>query len=137
MTRARHVFAIAVLFCLATSGLRAEEPSLPDAARRAGLSDANVDRMRRGEIVVENLSASSDKDLALAIAMELGATLSGVRDFVDSDRLAKVDTVTLARGPIDPENPSLSAMSYRKMSARSWSPTQRGPSRSPSPKRAK
>ncbi len=92
------VFAMAVFFCLGTSGLRAEEPNLPDAARRAGLSDANVDRMRRGEIVVENLAASSDKDLALAIAMELGATLSGVRDFVDSDKLSKVDTVTLARG---------------------------------------
>lgn len=114
MARARRVFAIAVLLCLATSDIRAEEPGLPDAARRAGLSDANVDRMRRGEIVVENLAASSDKDLALAIAMELGATLSGVRDFVDSDRLAKVDTVTLARGPIDPENPSLSAMELPK-----------------------
>ncbi|MGY8736505.1 MAG: hypothetical protein ACKVIW_03180, partial [bacterium] len=85
-----------------------------NAAQRAGLSDTNVDRMKQGEIVVENLAASSDKDLALAIAMELGATLSEVRNFVDSDRLSKVDTVTIARGTIDPEKPSLAAMQLPK-----------------------
>jgi hypothetical protein len=114
MKQTTSVFAMVVFFCLCSSGLRAEEPNLQAAARRAGLSEADVDRMRRGEIVVENLTASSDQDLALAIAMELGATLSGVRDFVDSDRLSKVDTVTLARGPIDPEKPSLSAMQLPK-----------------------
>ncbi len=114
MARARCVFAMTLLFCLASSGLRAEGASLQEAARRVGLSEASIDRMRRGEIVVENLSASSDEDLALAIAMDLGAALSSVRDFVDSDRIAEVDTVTLARGPIDPQKPSLSAMQLPK-----------------------
>lgn len=114
MKQTTSLFAMTVICCLAASGLRAEEPDLSNAAQRAGLSEANVDRMKRGEIVVENLAASSDKDLALGIAMELGATLSEVRNFVDSDRLSKVDTVTIARGTIDPEKPSLAAMQLPK-----------------------
>jgi hypothetical protein len=114
MKRFTTVFLAALLLTLSASAPRADGPTLQDAARRLGLSEANIKRMGQGEIVVENLTASSDQDLALAIAMELGSTLSGVEHFVDSDRLAQVDTVTIARGPIDPQSPSLAAMQLPK-----------------------
>ena len=63
--------AVALLLTLSAAAPRADGPTLEDAARRLGLSEANIGRMQQGEIVVENLAASSDKDLALALALEL------------------------------------------------------------------
>ena len=110
MNQITTLCAVALLLTFSAAAPRADGPTLEDAARRLGLSEANIGRMQQGEIVVENLAASSDKDLALALALELDADLSRVQKFVDSDRLAQVDTVTIARGSIDPQTPSLEAM---------------------------
>ena len=120
-------------------GFEPRNPTCSDAAQaRRDCRTTNVDRMRQGEIVVENLAASSDQDLALAIAMELGATLSVVRGLRGFGSALQGRHGDLGAGHRStPRSLRSRRCSCRKMSALSWSPTRRGPSRCLGPKQAK
>jgi hypothetical protein len=103
---------LAVAFCLflLTGDALAQLESAIEAARELGLSESAIERVREGEVVAEELESSSDKDLSLAIVMRLDAPVGRVSEFVNADRLAEFQTVTLGSGAIDPENFSLAEM---------------------------
>lgn len=100
---------ILIPFTLSSSA-HAEQSSAADIAGRLGLSSAAIERVKKGEVVAEGLDASSDKDLSLAVVMLLDAPPGVVFDFVDADRMAEYQTVTISEGEIDPANPSLAAL---------------------------
>ncbi len=102
------LFALFSLFL--TSNAVSEPISAAEVAERLGLSAAAVERVRNGEVVAEELEASSDKDLSLAIAMRLDAPIGAVFEFIDADRLAEFQSATISSGAIDPANPSLAEM---------------------------
>lgn len=81
-----------------------------DVARRIGMSDAAIERVKNGEVVVEDLEASSDKDLSLVLVVRLEAPLEEIFEFLLSDRLHAISTVTLSEGEIDPATFSMSGM---------------------------
>lgn len=95
---------------LAPLAAPADQATALDVAKRLGLSDASIERVRKGEVVVEELEPSSDKDLSLALVAGVDAPLSKVRSFVAADRMAELSTVTLSHGPIDTQTFSLAAM---------------------------
>ena len=102
---------------LALAWLVAAAPSQGEAlmdahevAERLGLSKKQVERVKKGEVVVAELDAASDKDLSLAIVALVDADLDRVFEVVDGGRLAELSEVTISRGPIDPAKPSLAAM---------------------------
>jgi hypothetical protein len=74
------------------------------------MSDDAVERVKGGEVVVEDLAASSDKDLSLAIVARVDAPLAKVYEFVQTDRLLELSTVTLSSGAIDTSTFSLAGM---------------------------
>lgn len=101
---------ITVVSLFAGSNAFAELDSAISVAERMGLSPAAIEQVKRGEIVSEELEASSDKDLSLAIVMRLDATPGEVFDFVNADHLVELQTVRLSGGAIDPANPSLAEL---------------------------
>jgi transcriptional regulator with XRE-family HTH domain len=88
----------------------AQMASPEEAAKRLGMSQNAIERVKQGEVVAEDLEASSDKDISLAVIARVDADLKTVYEFVAGDRLAQISTVTLSEGSIDPANPSLAAM---------------------------
>ncbi|MEZ4293233.1 MAG: hypothetical protein R3E53_22910 [Myxococcota bacterium] len=89
---------------------RSDQATALDVAKRLGLSEASIEKVRRGEVVVEELEPSSDKDLSLALVAAVDAPLEQVREFVQADRMAELSTVTLSHGEIDTKTFSLAAM---------------------------
>jgi len=111
--RLGHLWAIVPLgsVLLGAGGpATAELISAAEAAKRIGLSDSAVEQVKKGEIVVEDLEASSDKDLSLAIVATIDAPLARVYEYVDAEKIAELSTVTLSRGQIDTSTFSLAAM---------------------------
>jgi hypothetical protein len=108
--RKRPCVLFVVLFASTTAFAQTHVPSIEEMARRIGFSEQAVARARDGEVVSERLESTSDKDLALAVGARIDAPLQKVYDFVQADRLAEFQTVTLADGPIDPGSPSLADM---------------------------
>ncbi len=94
----------------AATTARAQAATPEELAKRLGLSDGDVARVKGGEIVAVELEASSDKDLSLALVARIDAGLQKANEFVDTDRMIELSTVTLSHGEIDPANPSLAAM---------------------------
>lgn len=85
-------------------------PSIEEMASRVGFSDEAIARAAQGEVIAEALTATSDKDLALAVVAKIGASPNAVHDFIDADKVTKFQTVTVSEGRIDPSNPSLAEM---------------------------
>lgn len=81
-----------------------------EIAKRIGLSDAAIEQVKKGEVVVEELESSSDKDLSVAIVAIVEAPLARVNTFIDSGKLAEISKVTLAQGDIDTSTFSLAEM---------------------------
>ena len=99
-----------VVLASATAFAQAQAPSIEEMVRRIGFSERAVERARNGEVIAESLKATSDKDLTLAVGAKIEAAPQKVYDFVQADKLAKFQTLTIADGRIDPSNPSLAGM---------------------------
>jgi hypothetical protein len=104
----------AFLFAGAVAFAQTPAPSLEEVAQRVGFSEEAVARAANGEVVSESLTATSDKDLALAVCAKIDAPLQAVYDFVDADKLSRFQTVTISGGEIDPANPSLAGMKLQQ-----------------------
>jgi hypothetical protein len=88
----------------------AESPSPAEVAERLGLSPDSIERVKKGEVVIQEIEASSDKDLTMALVAAFAAPLSKVEEFVSTEQMAKLSTVTISRGEIDTTTFSLAAM---------------------------
>jgi hypothetical protein len=99
-----------VLFAATTAFAQTHVPSIEEMAGRIGFSEQAAERARDGEVVSERLESTSDKDLALAVGARIQAPPQQVYEFVQAERLAEFQTVTLADGRIDPAHPSLADM---------------------------
>lgn len=99
-----------VVSLLVSAAAFAEMRDPLDVAKQLGMSDAAIERVKKGEVVVEKLEASSDKDLSLALIARLEAPLEEVYEFLLSDRLRAISTVTLSEGDIDTATFSMSEM---------------------------
>ena len=102
-------FLICALFIFPVSSV-AEMRSPLDVARQLGMSDAEIENVRKGNVGVEELEASSDKDLSIALIARLDAPVAKVDAFLKSDRLVEISTVTKSTGQIDPSNFSIDAL---------------------------
>jgi hypothetical protein len=96
-----------VAVALVVGPAQAEESAARRLARQIGLSEAAIERVAAGEVVVEELEPSSDKELGLALVAVVDATIQEVSDAVDADAFVGVSEITLARGEIDTESFSL------------------------------
>lgn len=101
---------ILLMGSLVSSPVGAEPGTARDLAEKIGLSDAAIERVAEGQVVVEELKASSDKDLSIALVALVDATVEEVAKAIDSDAFVRVSTVTLSRGLISPDDFSLAAM---------------------------
>ncbi|MCR9094452.1 MAG: hypothetical protein NXI30_09555 [bacterium] len=106
-TFARSLFIACLLSPAVVGSSQAEPRSAGQLAQEIGLSTAAIERVIAGEIVAEELAASSEKDLALALVARLDAPVGAVTEFLDAKRMAEVQTFTLSSGTIDPARPSL------------------------------
>lgn len=104
----RIIWILIVLFVAVAASADVVEPI--EVARQLGMSDEAMERVKNGEIVVEELEASSDKDLALALIARVDAPLEEIYKFLLSNRLLDVSTVTLSSGKIDTSTFSMSAL---------------------------
>ena len=107
MTR-RIILILITLFMALPAFAEMREPM--DVARQLGMSDKAIGRVKNGEVVVEDLEASSDKDLSIALVARLDAPLEEIYEFLRSDRLVEISTVTLAVGEIDTSTFSMAGM---------------------------
>jgi hypothetical protein len=105
-----HRTTLILVSLLASTTAFAQMRDPMDVARRIGMSDAAIERVKNGEVVVEDLEASSDKDLSLVLVVRLEAPLEEIFEFLLSDRLHAISTVTLSEGEIDPATFSMSGM---------------------------
>ncbi len=99
-----------LLALLAAAPALAQLQTPMEVARALGMSDEAIERVKRGEVVVEELEASSDKDLSLAIVARIEAPLQKVYEFVETGRLVEISTVTLSVGDIDTSTFSFARM---------------------------
>jgi hypothetical protein len=81
-----------------------------DVAHQLGMSEAAIERVKNGEVVVEKLEASSDKDLSIALIARLDAPLEEIYEFLQSEQMLELSTVTLSAGEIDTATFSMSGM---------------------------
>jgi hypothetical protein len=81
-----------------------------EVAKQLGMSNESIERVTKGEIVVEELEASSDKDLAIALVARIDAPLEEIYEFLVSGRLVEISTVTLSTGEIDTSTFSMAEM---------------------------
>ncbi len=88
----------------------AEMQSPLEVAQQMGMSQEAIERVKKGEVVVEQLEASSDKDLSIALVARIDAPLEEIYAFLQSDRLLELSTVTLSFGEIDTTTFSLAGM---------------------------
>jgi hypothetical protein len=102
--------ALAALSALSAPPVSAEMRSAVEVAEQLGMSDDAIARVKNGEIVVEDLPASSDKDLSLAVVAAVDAPLEEIYAFLQSDRLVEISTVTISAGEIDTSTFSLAEM---------------------------
>jgi hypothetical protein len=100
-----------ILLILLTAGAAFGENRSPlEVAHQLGLSDKAIERVKKGEVVVEQLEASSDKDLSIALVARVDAPLEEIYEFLQSDALVKLSTITLSAGEIDTSTFSMAAM---------------------------
>ncbi len=99
-----------LLALLAAAPALAQLQTPMEVARALGMSDEAIERVKRGEVVVEELEASSDKDLSLAIVARIEAPLQKIYEFVETGRLVEISTVTLSVGDIDTSTFSFARM---------------------------
>jgi hypothetical protein len=102
--------ALVLLALLSAAPALAQFQTPMQVAHALHMSDKAIERVKRGEVVVEDLAASSDKDLSLAIVARVDAPLAKVYEFVQTDRLLELSTVTLSSGAIDTSTFSLAGM---------------------------
>jgi hypothetical protein len=95
---------------LAGEAAGAELASPAEIAARLGLDQAAIEKVKSGEVVVQELEASSDKDLSLAIIAAIDAPLERAKEFVNADKMVELSTVTLSHGDIDTSTFSLADM---------------------------
>jgi hypothetical protein len=108
MGRIRLAAVLGVWPCLlGVATADAEENAAARLARKIGLSEAAIGRVAAGEVVVEELEASNDKDLAIALVALVDASVEAVSKAVDAEAFAHVSEVTLSRGIIEPDAFSL------------------------------
>ncbi len=81
-----------------------------EIARQLGMSDKAIELVKNGEVVVEELEATSDKDLSIALVARLDASLEEIYEFLRSDALVELSTITLSFGEIDTATFSMAAM---------------------------
>ena len=103
---------VLLVVVLLASGSAHAAPAITaaEAAKRLGLSQASIDRVKRGEVVVEELARSNDKDLSIALVAAVDAPLSKVYEFVAAAKMAELSTVTISHGSIDTKTFSLDAL---------------------------
>ena len=117
MNRFATTVVLSLGLLVSSAGSAPAEPrSAAEVARAIGLSSEAIERVIAGEVVAEELEASSDKDLGLGVVMRLDAPIGAVSEFIDSDRVAQVQTVVLSQGGLDPAGPSLAEMTLPKES---------------------
>jgi len=110
MTTRITLVGIVLLAAVFAAVAFAETRSPLEVAHQLGMSDDAIERVKKGEVVVEELEASSDKDLSIALVAKLDASLEEIYSFLESNRLLELSTVTLSSGEIDTETFSLSEM---------------------------
>jgi hypothetical protein len=101
---------LSLVIILSATPVLAEVASPMDVAKRLGMSDEAIERVKKGEVVVEELEASSDKDLSIALIARIDASLEEVYEFLQSGRLLEISTVTMSSGQIDTTDFSMSGM---------------------------
>ncbi len=107
----RPIRALAVASLLAVAGPASAQPSAPEeVAKRLGMSQDAIERVKKGEVVAQELEASSDKDLSLAVIARVDADLKTANQFAQADKLLDLSSVTISHGDLDPANPSLAKM---------------------------
>jgi hypothetical protein len=106
-----HLVTILLICLLAALPASADMRDPIDVARQLGMSDQAIDRVRNGEVVVEELEASSEKDLSIALVARLDAPLQEVYEFLQSDRFVEISDVTISSGPIDTSTFSMAGLS--------------------------
>ena len=95
------LFAAAVSFLVFAALSSAEMLPAERIADQLGMSEEAKARVLKGEVVVEKLEPSSDKDLSLALVAAVDAPLEKVSEFLQSGRFIEISNVTLAVGEID------------------------------------
>jgi hypothetical protein len=114
MTRIRVTMAFRITLTLILSftavAAFAQVQSPLDVAHKLGMSKAAIERVKNSEIVVEDLEATSDKDLSIAIVARVDAPLQEIYVFLQSDRLIQLSSVTVSAGDIDTATFSMDAM---------------------------
>lgn len=106
----RNRILLMLLFLLSAAPAFAELPTPMQVAHRLGMSDKAIERVKKGEVVVEELEASSDKDLSIAIVARIDAPLEKIYEFLNSGRLVEISTITQSFGDIDTSTFSLADM---------------------------
>lgn len=103
-------FVLGLISILAALSASAEMDTSMEVAKQLGMSSESIERVRKGEVVVEELEASSDKDLAIALVARIDAPLEEIYEFLVSGRLVEISTVTLSTGEIDTSTFSMAEM---------------------------
>jgi len=93
---------LGLITLLAASTASAEMRSPLDVAKQLGMSNEAIERVKKGEVVVEELEASSDKDLSIALVARIDAPLEEIYEFLSSGRLVEISTAAQSSGEIDP-----------------------------------
>lgn len=98
--RRRAAFVLALLVVPWLLGSRSSSDA-ERLARQLGMSDAAIARVVEGEIAVEELEASNEKDLSLALVALVEGSIDRIWDLDQQDKFADVSQVMLDEGAIE------------------------------------
>lgn len=104
-----RITLIGIALLTAVAAFAQMVPAL-EVAERLGMSDEAIERVKSGKVAVQELEASSDKDLSIALVARIDAPLEEIWEFLQSGRLLEISTITLSVGEIDTSTFSMAGM---------------------------
>ena len=109
MTLRTSLILICTFISMSVPG-SAEVQDAMNVARELGMSDQAIEDVKSGKVVIEELEASSDKDLSIALVARIDAPLEKVHEFLSSGRLLEISAITQSFGEIDTSTFSMAEM---------------------------
>ena len=103
----RRLLLTNLLFCQLS--FAQEAPTVADALQNFGINGAQMAQLERGEIVSYEVSETSQKELAIGVAMILPVNLSQIVNYIKKGRLSSIENDITANGTL-PVNANINSL---------------------------
>ena len=115
MSKKYLLLSVIFMSLLAIGIVGAQEAPTPQQALKSfGVSAEQISQLETGEIISYEVSETSQKELAIGVAMILPAKLAKIIEYIKSGRLTATETDVIATGVLDAKANSLKKFAFTK-----------------------